>query len=337
LNILIRADANRDIGSGHLMRCIALGQMLQDKGHSVYFISKTLNKYFLGRLKKEVFNYFIIDDKLSLSDDAKKTIEAGKNISADWIITDGYVFTTDYQQEIKNSGFKLMCIDDMAKYHFVSDIILNQNLNAENIFKYSCEDYTKLLLGVENVLLRREYRNLKDYKREINSECKNILISLGGSDPENHTAKILKSLNHFYSYPLNIRILLGPDYAFKNALNELVKNSVHKIELLESQENLIPFIQWCDAAISSSGSIVWEFAVLGTPLIVIPIADNQEPIAEELSRRKSAVALKKEDEISNYTEIIESVFLNSESREQLSQCISKLIKPETNKITDYIC
>ena len=319
------------------MRCIALGQMLQDKGHTVCFISKTLNKYFLERLKKEKFNFFIIDDELNLSDDAKKTIEAGKNISADWIITDGYVFNTGYQQEIKDCGFKLMCIDDIAKFRFVSDIILNQNLNADKLFKYSCEDYTKLLLGVDNVLLRREYRNIKDYKKIINNDCKNILVSLGGSDPENHTAKILKSLIQFDTSRLNIKILLGPDYAFRKEINELSENTLHKIELLESQENLIPLIQWCDVAISSSGSIVWEFAVLGTPLIVIPIADNQEPIAEELSIRKSAVVLKKEDEISNYTEIVKKIFLNTDSRKELSQSISKLIKLEANKITEYLC
>lgn len=319
------------------MRCIALGQMLQDKGHTVYFISKTLNKYFLDRLKKEKFNYLSIDDKLSLSDDAKKTVEAGKKISADWIITDGYVFNTVYQQEIKDNGFNLMCIDDIAKFHFVSDIILNQNLNADKLFKYSCEDYTKLLLGVENVLLRREYRNLKEYKKEINNDCKNILVCFGGSDPENHTAKVLKSLLQFDTIRLNIKILLGPDYAFRKEINELSENTFHKIELLESQENLIPLIQWCDAAISSSGSIVWEFAVLGTPLIVIPIAENQEPIAEELSIRKSAVVLKKEDEISHYTEIIRKTFLNTDSRRKLSGNISELVKPEANKITEYIC
>lgn len=337
MNFLLRTDANKEIGSGHLMRCLALGQLLQDVGHKVHFVTKTTNEYLLKRLKDEKFDVYGIDENIKLPDDVKITVNIGRSISSKWIITDGYEFTTEYQKIIKDAGFKLMCIDDISAFHFVSDIVLNQNLNSENIFKYSCEPYTKLLLGIKFVLLRREYRDIMDFDRKIVDECKNVLVTFGGGDTENFIIKIIKSLNFINVLSLNVRILIGSNNLDSDRVNDLINKSTHKIELLKTQENLIPLIQWCDVAISAAGSTVWELVFLKTPIILIPIADNQIPISEELKKREAVIVLGKEDDISVYSEVIKKFLLNSHDRKYCSVNISGLIKTESNVLTDFLC
>lgn len=334
MDLLIRADANKEIGNGHLMRCLALGQLLQDKGYKIHFVTKTINEDLIKRLKKENFYVHTIDENLQLEEDAKITVEIGENIPVKWIITDGYEFTTDYQKIIKNADFKLMCIDDIAKFHFASDIILNQNLNAENIFKYSCEPNTKLLLGTDYILLRREYRMLNNYSRNIKRECRNILVTFGGGDTEIYLSKILESLNLITTVSLNVKVLFGIESEKCNNINDLVKASNHNIELLKTQDNIIQPIQWCDFAISGAGSTVWELAMLKTPVILMAISDNQVPIAEELVKRESAIVIDKNGTTDLYVKTISDFCLDYKKRVMLSDNISYIIKTNFNKLID---
>jgi spore coat polysaccharide biosynthesis predicted glycosyltransferase SpsG len=61
--LLIRADASTRIGTGHLMRCLALAQAWKDSGKGVVFITACESSSLLQRLSDEGFqivtaNYF---------------------------------------------------------------------------------------------------------------------------------------------------------------------------------------------------------------------------------------------------------------------------------------
>ena len=130
MKFLFRTDASFEIGAGHFMRCFALSQRLKEDNNDIIFLTNTQNPDLLARIDKENIKLekSIVYEELLL--DAKNTVKVAQKYNTDWIITDGYKFETNYQRQIKKSGFKLMCIDDVAACHYVSDIILNQNLNA---------------------------------------------------------------------------------------------------------------------------------------------------------------------------------------------------------------
>ena len=91
--------------------------------------------------------------------DALATVEAARSRGSDWIVLDGYHFDAQYQVAIKNSGLKLLVLDDFgALGRYVADIIVNQDPIADERLYAGREPHTRLLLGTDYTFLRREFR-----------------------------------------------------------------------------------------------------------------------------------------------------------------------------------
>ena len=133
-NLYIRADANTKIGTGHVMRCIALAQVWKKQGGQVTFISACESESLRNRIIDEEFQLVATENLNPGYSDLKTTLLTVQNSSSNnaWVVLDGYDFDTDYHQSIKNNGNQLLVIDDTAHLdHYIADIILNQNVNAK--------------------------------------------------------------------------------------------------------------------------------------------------------------------------------------------------------------
>ena len=127
--LFIRADATSQIGSGHVMRCIALAQAWQDQGGRVTFISHCDSDTLRIRIIGEGFNLVSIEKPHPHPSDLTLTLSCinpettGPNTGA-WLVLDGYHFTPDYQKAIKDAGIRLLIIDDMNHLpYYHADII----------------------------------------------------------------------------------------------------------------------------------------------------------------------------------------------------------------------
>ena len=278
-NYLIRADASELSGTGHVMRMIALGQMLQDNGGSVHFVTTQYSGSIMGRLEREGFVSHVLKRHTVAGelDDVNLLIRIGKEIDAAWIILDGYNFKTAYQESIKNDGFKLMYVDDLALHHCVADILLNQNLRAKD-HNFSVEAYTSILSGPENVLLRREFIENNDPRERLkNKKIENILITLGGSDPKNLTLGVLQSLEKSRYRQYEMAVILGPLNPHCSEIEAYCSHSANRIRILKNLDNKMPLtIKWADLCICSAGSTIFEVLYYKIPLLCCIAVDNQK-------------------------------------------------------------
>lgn len=286
-HLVIRADADAQIGTGHIMRCLALAQAWQDKGGDVTFISHCESDSLRQHLLNEGINLINIEKSHPEQGDVECTLENLSVINHQqkancWLVIDGYHFDAIYQKRIKEAGYKILWIDDYGHAdHYYADLILNQNISADESFYMHRESYTQLLLGTRYVLLRREFNRWKDWQREMPDVARNVLVTMGGADPDNVTLKVTQALKQIENPYLEAKIVVGPanpnmarlEQEISDFTNfQLVKNTAHMPELMV----------WADVVVSAGGSTCWEIVFMGLPNIIIVLADNQVAVAAQL-------------------------------------------------------
>ncbi len=280
------------------MRCIALSQAWQDRGGDVTFLSHCDSNALRQRITDEGFEFVPVEKPHPDPSDLSKTLHVLKRYASyakphapSWLALDGYHFTTDYQKAIRENGYKLLFIDDIAHlHHYYADILLNQNISASSL-NYSCDMDTVKLLGCEYVLLGREFIKYKDWKRKIPDNAKNILVTMGGSDPDNVTLKVIKALNNLNDPDLEVKIVAGPANPNISSLEKGLYLSSFNFHLLSSVNNMPEIMAWADVAVSAGGSTCWELAYMGLPSLVLSLAENQKPIVESLDNNDAVLNL----------------------------------------------
>src|SRR5579862_1098797 len=129
--LFIRADADSQMGTGHVMRCLAIAQAWLDRGGSVVFLMRQPGQGIRARVEQEHARILEISADAGTSEDAAETRRLVREHHGEWLVVDGYQFGAEYQDLLKASGLKVLFVDDCGlASHYSADLVLNQNLHA---------------------------------------------------------------------------------------------------------------------------------------------------------------------------------------------------------------
>ena len=250
--LVIRTEANAQIGFGHYMRCRALAE------------AWTREVFFAGAVPH---SSKAIQSPIGSRADAEELSQYAEEVGAECVVLDGYQFDDEYQRHIKQ---RLLVLDDYGHAkHFHADLVLNQNLGmTAELYP----DAGKLLLGSRFVLLRSEFFPWRKASRAIPVEAKNILITMGGSDPGNVTLQIMLALD------VAATVVVGP----ANPHLKILEKAKGPHTLVVNPPNLPELMTQADFAFCAGGTTCWELAYLGVPFMVSVLAENQRNNAEQL-------------------------------------------------------
>jgi len=291
-SVVIRADAGGFTGTGHIMRMMALAQACVRRGIKVVIASIRCPKNLVYQLNTLGIEHFLFEvSELGDEKDAEATIKLARDIGADWLVVDGYHFEYDFQKRVKKADLALLCVDDYGySDRWCCDAVLNQNLDADRSIKYQ-NDFLepKILAGASFCLLREEFLKESPTRAEW-GRIERLLVTLGGSDPENTTKAVLELLNQACACSLKIRVLVGVDNRNVETLQTF--ESHHQVEVVQNVSNMLEQYGWADGIISAGGSTCWEWLYLGLPAAIVTIAENQCPIVRALTEeRRAALSL----------------------------------------------
>lgn len=281
MRIAIRADGGLQIGMGHIMRTLVLAHEISKKNEVYYVCRKAEDDNHIIQIE----DYEKLDEKyksgiMKVLDEGFKVVLIPENnlmdelrkIKADILITDSYDVDDEYFRKTKKMFLKTVYIDDMNLHNFDVDCLINQNVNAEE-FSYKASQNAKLLLGSDYVMLRSEFRSVKN--KNINKSVKDILITVGGGDPDYITEKLLSFVK---GLDYNFHVIIGPCF---DRIGKLKQFQNDKVKLYFNAK-MYDLMQLCDVAISACGSTLYELAACGVPTIGIITADNQQGIGNKM-------------------------------------------------------
>jgi UDP-2,4-diacetamido-2,4,6-trideoxy-beta-L-altropyranose hydrolase len=319
--MIVRADASARIGSGHVMRCLALAQAWKRGADRAIFVTANDSRFLASRLQTEGMEVVGLNATAASIEDAKRTVELAQEADARWIVVDGYHFGAEYQQAIKNAGLKLLFIDDhghAASYH--ADIIVNQNIHAGGELYEQRDAHTRLLLGTRYSLLRREFLKWQGWKRDIPDVARRLLVTMGGGDPVNATFEVIEALQQTSMDGLEVAVVLGETNPHHEQLEAAVRNSQVPIRLAKAVTDMSELMAWADSAVSAAGSTCWELAFMGLPNIALVLAGNQEAVARQLDSAGIAINLGWHSDLPRTTLIreLERLLTSKELRQAMS-------------------
>ncbi len=295
--LLIRADADVAMGTGHVMRCLALAQAWQDTGGHAVFAMADVTPAVEERLRSEGFEVVRVAVRVGSAADAEETARLAQERGASWVVVDGYGFGAEYQTSLKGRGLRVLFIDDNGQAgSYSADLVLNQNAHANESFYPSRDVSTRLLLGPRFAMLRREFGGWREWKREIPMVARRVLVTMGGSDPDNVTQRVAEAIVSEGDFETTI--VAGGGNPHLPRLREFVGASGRTVRLVENASSMPELIANADVAVAGAGTTSWEMCFLGLPALLIVLADNQRGVADELGKQGAAVHLGRGSDLS---------------------------------------
>jgi len=280
------------------MRCLALAQAWQRAGGRVVFACAQLPEPLSRRLVNENCEVFLLD---GTGDDCEATLECYRRIRARCLILDGYQFDSAYHAKAVDAGASVLMVDDYGNREDYSvRWILNQNLDADPSLYESRRAGTQLLLGPRYALLRQEYVQLAGIRRTKSDGPVRVLLTMGGSDPDNLTGRLLSILTALPATTTwQIRAVLGPANPHAGLLAACWRDIGPRVEIVQNPPSMPELLQWPDFVITAGGGTIWEVLFMGLPAVVVSIAKNQEQILKSLQKRDLAVTVDVAPDFSN--------------------------------------
>lgn len=289
---VFRCAASKVIGSGHVMRCLSLADMLKKNGWDCRFAVSRETLKTLPQLEQS--EYQIVPPDY----DETTTL----------LVVDHYGLDKEFEEKCRSWAKTIFVIDDLANRPHDCDILLDQTYGRNpSDYRPLVPEHCDILAGAEYALLRPEFSEIRDRtlksRKARSGHIERILVSMGGTNIHDITSTVLTALSNWQDQKLIIDIVLGSGANALDNVSMLVKDindkNIHKATLHIDAPHMADLMAQADLAIGSGGTTSWERCCLGLPTIMIEIADNQSLIANELNKAGAVINLGWHAELTN--------------------------------------
>lgn len=305
MKVAIRADANELIGTGHVMRCLALANELRQLGAEVSFLARPLAAQLAALIRSNGHTlHDIADDGSAVGATAETGWTSAKQIAdahasanaagaVDWLIVDHYGLDARWERDVRARcpDARLLVIDDLANRTHVADVLLDQNLGRRAAdYRALVPQDCELFIGPLHGLLRPEFARLRQASlaQRNQQNGRRLLITLGGIDKDNVTGQLLQALDPLQRQsapaPWDITVVMGAQAPWLESVRQQAAAMQPPVQVLTNVSDMATLMKDSDLAIGAAGGTAWERCVLGLPTLMVTLAENQRSAAIALEQ-----------------------------------------------------
>ncbi|WP_457642746.1 UDP-2,4-diacetamido-2,4,6-trideoxy-beta-L-altropyranose hydrolase [Persephonella sp.] len=261
IKVSILTEGSKNIGFGHVTRCLSLYQAFEEKGikpeliingdDSVSDLVKDTNYELINWLEKQNQILYRLQDR-------------------DIVVIDSYLADKTFYEKVSKIVKVPVYIDDNKRIDYPEGVVINGNIYAKEL-DYPSKKGITYLLGTRYTPLRKEFWEVQE--KEIKEVIESIMITFGGDDIRSMTPKVLNQL--VKNYPkLKKNIIIGKGFKDINKIKLLADKNTRLIYYPDAAK-MREVMLVSDIAISAGGQTLYELARIGVPTIAIIVADNQ--------------------------------------------------------------
>ena len=323
-NITIRCLTKPHYGLGHFRRCLTLAKDLKKKKYIIHFIIDP-NVFVEKELISNKISFTNISNFKNNSFAKKEIMNIMKLKNSKILIIDLREFSENLLKSFQNESIKTILLDDAWTKTACADLIFNGTMVSKYHRYSTLKNKAKLFLGVKYFIIDSSFIKFQKKISQIKNKKKySITISFGGTDPNNVTFKVLRSI---ISLPnISIKIIVGPYFKKLNLIQKFIKNYKH-IRIIQSPQKIWKEFYSSDLVISSAGNTLFELATQNVPTLIVAADEHQIPYGKNISKAgfglfmglwKSLTPLK-------ITKTLQSILLDTNQRKNISKNGKKLI------------
>ncbi|WP_280154591.1 UDP-2,4-diacetamido-2,4,6-trideoxy-beta-L-altropyranose hydrolase [Piscinibacter sp. XHJ-5] len=302
--VAFRVDGGTVIGSGHVVRCLALAHELRALGREVHFICRPHDGHLGAAIEAKGFRLHLLpagDASVAAPEarwlgadwrqDADETARVLGGVRPEWLVVDHYGIDERWETVQAPHAARLLVIDDLANRPHRAEWLVDQNLQPRpDRYRDRVPAGCRLLLGPRHALLRKAFREQASRLPARDGAVRRMLACVGGADPQGVLPRILDAWQALGPERPALDIAVGA-HSPKLALLRARCSALPGCTLHVDSEDIASLMAEADLLVCAAGTINWERCCLALPAVMTEIAANQRDNLRLLARQRTGVSI----------------------------------------------
>jgi UDP-2,4-diacetamido-2,4,6-trideoxy-beta-L-altropyranose hydrolase len=274
--VVFRCDGGPSIGSGHVMRCLALASVFAADGWPVGFAVSAETAASVAALTRSGYEVLVLEGPAA---------EEPAELSRRWadgariLVVDHYGRDAAFERLCRPWTQRIVVLDDLADRSHEADVVVDAGNSAEaygGLVSAGCT----ILSGPRYAIVHSSFVALRERSlaRRDGRPVERVLVSFGQIDPPNATMRALDALRAA-RFGGDVDIVLGHAAPHLAAVREAAAG---RARLHVDVDDMAAFMTAADLAIGAGGGTSWERCCLGLPTVLVEIAENQRHVVRRL-------------------------------------------------------
>lgn len=265
MQVCILTEGGRERGLGHVARCRAIADAVEEVGVKTRFVIEGDEsvRAVVGGARWEMRDW---------TRDPRALVGVFERDAI--VLVDAFTLSQGSCSAIESTFARTAFIDDYQRRDYFHSLVIDWTIGIECDRDYPARQRrpkVEYLLGAKYAALRKEFWDIPE--RAIRRRIGNVLLTFGGSDIHKLTAPVLGAVARRYPN-VHKSVILGPGYSDRASIDEARDANTRIIQSPTTTE-LVEAMVAADVAICGGSQTLYELARIGVPTVVTQVIDNQ--------------------------------------------------------------